>query len=123
MPPTVAPFATLGTDLDCPLASRPRRLSQSSFCRIAHKLIFFQAEQNRRTLGSSFLMARATCNPFIFGICEIENNQIGFQRLRFPDSVLAVRAFSTDLQVGTVFDHLTNSSSHPGVSIDDKDSW
>jgi len=46
---------------------------------------------------------------------EIENNQIGFQLLRFPDSVLAVRALSTDLKVGTAFDNLTDSSSHSGV--------
>src|ERR1700704_2113124 len=102
------------------LSLRGHGTNPGSFCRVAYKLIFFQAEQNHAHLRQQFLHGSGHLKSIHLRHLEVKNNQIRLQLLGFLDGILAVRALATDLQIGTVFDHLADGLPHTGVSIDDK---
>jgi hypothetical protein len=57
------------------LSLRGHGTNRSSFRRTAHKLIFFQAEQNQAHLGQQILDRSRHLQSIHLGHCEIENNQ------------------------------------------------
>jgi ferritin-like protein len=64
------------------LSLRSHGADPGSFCRLAHKLVFFKAEQNQARLRQHLLYDSRHLKSIHLGQGEAENHQIGFQLLR-----------------------------------------